>query len=282
MKKKKKKRKVKTNRLHVYTPFGKSVIKDSLAYKGSFYLFVICKVLSVFITYYLWRAIFSSSDNSELGGFNQVEILTYVFMSFVCSNMVYISMTTKIGENVVDGSIAINLIKPISYKSKLFAESIGEMIYKFIVPSVFVWIGLEVYKYVILDEFSLSGIRIALFLLSSMLSFIIYFLFEFCFGMIAFYSTYVWGMEIIKNSVLSFLTGQIIPLTFFPDFAQKLFNYLPFSSMNYVPVMIYLGKISSSELIFSIERQILWILILELISIALWRRVVKRISILGG
>ncbi len=268
--------------LFIYTPFIKSVLKDNLAYKGTFYLYILCKILCVFITYYLWKAIFLSSNNASLGGFTKIEMVTYIFMSFVCSNIVFISMTTKIGNDVMDGSIAINLIKPISYKLKLLSESFGEMIYKLIFPSLFIWVGVEFYKMYYMENYRFLISNALLFLLSSFLGFIIYFLFEFCFGMLAFYSTYVWGMEIIKNSILTFLTGQLIPLTFFPDTIQGIFDYLPFASMNYVPVMIYLGKVNRSKIIFLIEKQMLWILLLEIFSYFLWKKITKRISILGG
>ncbi|MCI8669056.1 MAG: hypothetical protein HFI34_05990 [Lachnospiraceae bacterium] len=272
----------KIKNLYIYTPFVKSVLKDNLAYKGTFYLYILCKILCVFITYYLWRAIFLSSDNASLGGFTQIEMVTYIFMSFVCSNIVFISMTTKIGNDVMDGSIAINLIKPISYKLKLLSESFGEMIYKLIFPSLFIWGGVEFYKFYTLENYHFLISNALLFLISSFLGFIIYFLFEFCFGMLAFYSTYVWGMEIIKNSILTFLTGQLIPLTFFPDIIQKIFDYFPFALMNYGPVMIYLGKFNRSKIIFLIGKQMLWILLLEIFSYCLWKKITKRISILGG
>lgn len=274
------KRKIKD--LNIYTPFAENVIKDNLVYKGTFYLYVVCKILGVFISYYLWKAIFLSSNREVLGGFTRQEMITYIFMSFVCSNMVYISITTKIGNDVVDGSIAINLIKPINYKLKLLSESIGEMAYKFIVPSLFIWFGLELYRVGSMGLSVTALKNVIAFLVSSLFSFILYFLFEFCFGMLAFYSTYVWGMEIIKNSILSFLTGQLIPLTFFPDMIQKIFDFMPFASMNYVPVMIYMGKISGIELIYSIGIQGLWILILELLSCVLWKKIIRRISVLGG
>lgn len=265
-----------------YIPFGKGVIKENLAYKGTFYLYVFCKVLSVFVSFYLWKAIYSSSGKNVLAGFSDLEMFTYVFMSFVCSNVVFISMTTKIGNDVMDGSIAVTLVKPLNYKMKLLSESIGEMIYRIIVPSIFVWIGVEVWKMFSYDNYSFSIINTIFFLISSLMGFLIYFLFEFCFGMLAFYSTYVWGMEIIKNAALVFLTGQLIPLEFYPKFFQKILLFLPFASLNYVPVKMYLGKMQCSEICVAFGRQILWIVILELISVALWRRVIKRVSILGG
>ena len=62
--------------------------------------------------------------------------------------------------------------------------------------------------------------------------------------MVAFFTTYIFGMLMAKEALLSFLTGQLIPLSFFPPLVQRIFDFLPFSSMVYTPVMIYLGKYS--------------------------------------
>lgn len=162
------------------------------------------------------------------------------------------------------------------------AGAFGRMIYRFVVPSLFIWIGVEIFKVEKLGLPVTSIDRVILFLVSCILSFLIYILFDFCFGMIAFITTYIFGLAIIKNAVLSFLTGQLIPLTFFPNEMQKIFEFLPFSSMNYVPVMIYLGKYNSKDLAFALARQGIWVVILYVLGGLMWKRVTKRLIVLGG
>ena len=89
-------------------------------------------------------------------------------------------------------------------------------------------------------------------------------------------------MLLAKEALLSFLTGQLIPLSFFPVIVQKVFNYLPFSSMIYTPVMIYLGKYSGLELLFVLLRQAVWVIVLYLLGSLIWRKVTKRLVVLGG
>lgn len=86
----------------------------------------------------------------------------------------------------------------------------------------------------------------------------------------------------IESAVLSFLTGQLIPLTFFPETVQKVFNFMPFSSMTYAPVMIYLGKFQGSELAFVLLRQVIWVILLYVTGSLIWKRVTKRLIVLGG
>ena len=107
-------------------------------------------------------------------------------------------------------------------------------------------------------------------------------LFDFCFGMVAFFTTYIFGMLMAKTALLSFLTGQLIPLSFFPEAVQRAFDFLPFSSMIYAPVMVYLGKYQGTELLFILGRQFVWVVILYLLGSYIWKRVTNRLVVLGG
>ena len=114
------------------------------------------------------------------------------------------------------------------------------------------------------------------------MSFFIYVLFDFCFGMVAFITTYMFGMNMAKNAILGFLSGQLIPISFFPEVLQRIFDFLPFSSMVYVPVMVYLGKYAGMDLVFVLARQLLWIVLLYGLGTFLWSRITKRLVVLGG
>lgn len=266
----------------IYKPFALNEIKQNFAYQGSFYLFILSRVLSVFINYYLWMAIYQNAQGGVLGGFTQSEMVTYVFISYITASITSISIAGDIGDDVVEGAIAVNLIKPIDYRTSILSRAFGVMVYRFVVPSLFIWIGLELYRVFGLGLSVTSPDKMILFLISCFLSFFIYVLFDFCFGMMAFFTTYIFGMVIMKYAILSFLTGQLIPLSFFPEIAQKIFDYLPFSSMIYTPVMIYLGKYSGNELVFVMLRQVVWVLLLYVISGAIWKVVTKRLVVLGG
>lgn len=269
-------------KLKIYFPFTLNEIKRQLSYKGAFYLFILISLFGSFISYYLWMAIYGSSSSATLGGLSKNEIVIYVFMVYVTTSIVSVSISDWVSDDIVKGTVAMNLIKPINYRMSLISRAMGNSIYKFLVPGIFIWIGLEIYKVKVLNMPFTSISNILLYLLSCIMSFLIYILFDFCFGMIAFFTTYIFGMLLAKEALLSFLTGQLIPLSFFPVIVQKVFNYLPFSSMIYTPVMIYLGKYSGLELLFVLLRQAVWVIVLYLLGSLIWRKVTKRLVVLGG
>lgn len=266
----------------IYWPFASNQIKSNFAYKGSFYLYMLRKFFGMFIYYYLWMAIYASSPSGVLGGFTRNEMMLYVFISYTLSDMIMINISSDIGRDVMDGNVAMNLIKPINYRMSLIFRAFGVMVYRLVVPSVFIWIGLEVYKVVKLGMSVTNPVTILAFFISLFLSFLVYMFFDYCFGMLAFITTYMFGLTIVKNALLSFLTGKLIPISFFPAVVQKIFSFLPFTAMTYVPVMIYLGKYSPEEILIELGKQLIWVILLYLLGSLLWKKIEKRIVILGG
>lgn len=270
------------SKMKVYLPFASNELKRQMAYKGAFYLFIFISMFGSFISYYLWMAIYGNSGKSTLGGLTQNEMIVYIFMVYVTSSMVTISISDWISDDIVKGTVAMNLIKPIDYRMSLITRAMGQMVYRLIFPGVFIWIGLEIYKVTQLGQHVTSIQNILLYILSSTMSFLIYVLFDFCFGMIAFFTTYIFGLLLVKGAILSFLTGQLIPISFFPEGFQKVFDFLPFSSMVYTPVMVYLGKYTGSELVFVLLRQLFWVVFLYLLGSFVWKLVTKHLVVLGG
>ena len=77
-------------------------------------------------------------------------------------------------------------------------------------------------------------------------------------------------------------SGALIPLSFFTGAIESFFRFLPFSSMNYTPVMIYLGKLEGEALLRAIGLQLFWAVALFLLNSIFWKKAIKRLTVLGG
>ena len=269
-------------KLKIYLPFAANELKRQMAYKGAFYLFIFVSLFGSFISYYLWMAIYGSSPNAAIGNLTKNEMVVYIFMVYVTSSIVTISISDWVSDDVVKGTIAMNLIKTMDYRLSLILKAPGNSIYRFLAPSIFIWIGLEIYKVKVLGMELVAIQTVCIYLISCIMSFLIFVLFDFCFGMIAFFTTYIFGLMLSKDALLSFLTGQLIPISMFPEALQRVFDFLPFSSMIYTPVMIYLGKYTQAELTFVLLRQAVWVVLLYVLGSLIWKKVTKRLVVLGG
>ncbi|HHK7830017.1 TPA: ABC-2 family transporter protein, partial [Streptococcus pneumoniae] len=92
----------------------------------------------------------------------------------------------------------------------------------------------------------------------------------------------LWGSNLLKNSLVAFMSGSLIPLSFFPKIIADILYFLPFSSLIYTPVMIIVGKYNISQMIQAVLLQLFWLLVMIALSQIIWKRVQSHITIQGG
>lgn len=97
-------------------------------------------------------------------------------------------------------------------------------------------------------------------------------------GTFGFYSSSIWGMQILRKAVISIFSGMIAPITLFPEWFQKFANILPFKDLVYTPINIWLGQISTSEIIFVIFKLIIWGFLLYFISKVFFNHAIKKLQ----
>ena len=266
--------------LKVYLPFAKNSFQRLIAYKANVIMFMFGDGLMLAVTYYLWRAIYESSTSEVINGFTMNEMIIYVIISFLTMLITSVDISYPIAEEVKNGSIAVNLIRPISYEKRMFFQGLGNVFYNFVV--IFI-IAFSVTVYLSFRFFGSIGIgRILVYLLSIILGVFISFYFSYIFGLISFKITNMWGLSQVMGAISNLLSGTLIPIVFFPEILQKLFNFLPFGSMIYTPTMIYLGKLTGVDMIKSLIIQAVWIFILIGIAKLMWKTLIKKLTILGG
>lgn len=266
--------------IKTYGTFTKNAFQRNMAYKANSVIFFIGDLLLIAVTYYLWKAIYSSSVESIINGFSYNEMINYVLVSFLTTVIINADITSMMYREVKDGSIAMNLMRPVSYQKRMFFESLGNVLYMFCVIFIFGFIAIMIYR---TKSVGLISIRdLFFYILSIFLGFCINFFYSYTFGLFSFKITNMWGLSQIMQAIVQLVSGALIPIVFFPAWSQKIFDFLPFKSMIYTPSMIYLGKMSLTEILTSVGMQVFWILVLALCAKLVWNKMIKNLTILGG
>lgn len=266
--------------IKTYLPFTINSFQAQLSYKANAMMFFLGEGVIILVSYYLWKAIYGSSGNAVISGFNFNEMIIYMLLTFLINILTDIDVSTIIYREVKDGSIAINLVRPINYCKRMFFQSLGNIMFNFVL--VFSLGFVLVTTLFVLVEHNFNIINIILSLSTIVLSIVLTFYYRYCFGLLSFKITNMWGLAQIIGAIFRLLSGALIPLSFFPEIMQKVFGILPFYSMISTPTLIYLGKIKGIDLIFSIGLQVVWIGIFILISKWMWNKLIKELTILGG
>lgn len=272
----------KFSKLKAYYKISVSEFSRKISYKSSFYVGLIGQIIGMILYCLLWNAVYENNSEQLINGFGRQDMIYYVILSFVVSNLVASEVAKKIGDDIRDGSISMMLIKPISYRANLFSYSFGDFSFKFLFSGFLAFVSVLIYDLFLGHRISSNPLLLLLFFVSLILSLLIYAYLDFCFGMIAIKTTYSFGMLLIKGAIISFLSGQVIPYDFLLPIFKDILTLLPFSSIVYGPVMIFLGRFTYYEIIKFILIQIAWAITLAFLGNFFWKKNVRRMTILGG
>lgn len=265
-----------------YLPFMRAGVQTLITYRMNFFGFVIGGLIYCFVMYYLWKAVFLSSGGETFMGFSMADMVVFLFLSNVTGQLTFSGVSNDIGEEIKDGSIAMRLIKPVNTDLSYLATELGGGVLRLSVLTLPVICGLEIYRYCMFGAVMIHPVNFLFYLVSVALAYLISFRVNLCFGFVAFYVKNLWGIGILKNSIINFLSGSLIPLAFMPEQLRIVLEYLPFASMNYTPVMIYMGKYDMNEILFRLTIQAVWAILTYGLSKLIWLGAVKKLCVQGG
>ncbi len=268
--------------LRTYRPFTRAGMQEMVAYRANFICFLIGEIMSAFIMYFVWKAVFDSSASETFMGFTMEDMVVYLFITFLAGYLTYSDGAFAVGEEIIDGSIAMRMIRPCSFEMCFLFQELGNRIISVSMIFVPIVAGVEIYRYTVAGEVRFQPVYFLLFLVSLVLAYMISFYFNVCYGFMAFFFKNLWGTTLMKETIVSFLSGAVVPLAFLPRGLAAALNLLPFASLSYTPVMIYMGMYSWGEIAWRLGLQVFWLLVMYGISKLIWRSAVRHLSVQGG
>ena len=90
------------------------------------------------------------------------------------------------------------------------------------------------------------------------------------------------GVQAMLNLLMMTLSGNILPLTLFPDSWQKVITLLPYAQLLDAPIRLYTGDTPASEAVRILGIQAAWIVLLTALGVRLWNRHQQKIVLQGG
>ncbi|MDR0914787.1 MAG: ABC-2 family transporter protein [Oscillospiraceae bacterium] len=263
-------------KMNPYIEYGKKAFAKNLVYRSDYIIGVFNTVIMVFIQVAIWRAIYGS--NTQINGVP----FSYVATSFVLSICFAAALTANdfvLADKVLYGSITTELLKPISINLCIMADTIGNNLFKLIMqfaPAVIIsglFLGL-------LPPASVLMLLLCVF--SLIFGFLIVYYISYIIQACSFWFTNVWSLSVIKNSVISILSGTLIPLWFLPDWLAAAIKWTPFDVIYFAPIQIYLGQMNTQEIIFTFAKQIVWVLLFAVLGMFIYKKGIKKLCIAGG
>jgi ABC-2 type transport system permease protein len=262
-------------RLEPYVEFAKKAFSREATYRME----VFTNVGSLLVRLYLMKAVWTAlyAQNAAPAGVPLHAILTYTTVALLMSLILEIDGTRMIRDKIREGTIATDLMKPISLPLYFFSDGIGQTcLHAFlIVPALalaLLMVRIDVPSPLVLLAFALSFL----------LGYCVNFLMNFLMNSVAFWTLETFAIQLMVRWVSDLLSGQIVPLIFFPGFFQRIVLALPFAAIYSTPLLIYLGTIGPRDYAAAFATQLSWLAGFAVLATFVWRAAQRRVVLQGG
>lgn len=204
--------------------------------------------------------------------------LQQAFLAFFAAWM----MENELFGSIVNGNIAYELCRPVSLYHMWYARSMANRLSRAVLrcfPILFVAALIPAPYGVTAPE---SATHFILFVFTMGLGLAVTVSFCMLVYILAFFTISPQGLQMVFTSAVDFFAGALIPLPFFPDRMRQAMEFLPFASMQNVPLRIYGGDMGMPEIQKAILLQVFWLAAITAAGHFLFHLAQKRITVQGG
>ncbi len=265
------------NTLAMYLEFARVGFVNILAFRLRYYTGIITYLINVTVYYFIWTAVYGPGQ--AIVGYSLGQMLTYVSVGWILRSFYWNTIDQEMAYEVIEGKIAMDLIKPVSVMWMWFSRAMGESAFRLVLLTLPTAI-------VVMLVFPVQGpasrVDFLLFVVAALGSFSLMGALNFMIGTCAIPLKSILALIRAKYWLIELLSGLLIPIAFFPKVLQNILAWLPFEYIAYRPLMIYLGKLPLKAALLTIAAQWCWVAALLLLANLWWDRAVKKITIQGG
>ncbi len=255
----------------------KTLTKDSIHYPGRMYANIFILISRLGIVLALYSYVFKLNGGT-VNGVTFLIIAWSMFFYFIFSNFNLRRISRLIMEDVRSGNVEVFLSKPISYLSYKIWWTLGLGFANFVFIGFFSFIIL--YLMIGIPASMTLAIFIPTLILEFILTTILTIIIYAAVGLLAFWIEDTNPVFWIVDKFVMILGGSYLPVALFPAFLYKLAIYSPFGASMFVSHLVY-DSWALNWLKF-VAIQIIWIVVLGLFLIWLFRQAREKVSVNGG
>ncbi|HEV8535423.1 MAG TPA: ABC-2 family transporter protein [Candidatus Limnocylindria bacterium] len=262
--------------LPVYARLAAMVPKTVLAYRFNIVMSLISVLLQIYLLRVVWSAIYA--ERTDVQAFPLEQLLTYLTIANLQIWLVNPQPAWNVQQRVREGQIAVDIARPVPFPGQMVAQHVGETIG--VAPLVAAALPVAFIAGSLRPPASVeSGV---LYLVSLAVAFAVMSLMGLLLGFVAFWTLETTGMMAIFRFANLFFAGGLVPLAFFPSPLRTVAEALPFQTQASIPVSLYLGRLEGADALRALALQLVWLALLGVLAVAVWRRAVSKIVVQGG
>ncbi len=243
-----------------------------VAYRAEMIIWVLSATLPL-VMLSLWN---SAASGGPVGGYDQVDFARYFAVNLIVRQLTGSWIVWELNWNIRKGELSPRLLRPMHPLVFNLCETLAALPFR--AGILFPLVGaLAAWRPELL--FMPSGEALAAFSLSLLLSFVLAWLIQAIFGMLAFWFDQSMGFWSAWFALWSLAAGYFVPLDLFPEGWVDFFRCLPFYATLGAPIDILLGR---SAVGANLAFQAGWTLVAGGLATAMWRAGIRRYGAVGA
>ena len=252
-------------------------LKMETQYRGAALGGILCQMFFGLVYIALYRAFYAGKPQD----FPVTAIVTYVWLQQAFFRML-LATDSELGEKIRTGSVAYDLCRPMHFYGYYYARDAAQKL----MGSLLRAIPMLLFSMVLPAGWRIgapaSFPALLCFLLSLMMGLLcVCSLNNITMG-VTMRTIDSMGMRAMLNLLMMTFSGNVLPLTLFPDSWQKVITLLPYAQLLDAPIRIYTGEWALSQAPRVLLIQGFWFLLLTGLGLFIWQRNQKHLVIQGG
>lgn len=262
--------------MRLYYEIALRSFRRMAVYRAAFISGMLTNAFFGVVRCFVYLAVYGSGG--VVAGFTLDDAISYTWITQSLISIGAGWITADIAGTISSGAVVSDLARPWNFYGYWLSRFVGERAFNLLLRGTLTYaIGVALFAAHIpsLAEFLAFAVAISLALIIS-------FAFTFLVNITAFWLIDFTGVAMLANAVLSFFSGFVIPIAFFPPALRVLAAVLPFQAITGLPAQIFLGQITGANLVQALLLQLFWAAVMIALGLLALRGAVRKVIIQGG
>ena len=264
--------------LHVYLAFVRQSVQKRMQYRVANLAGLTTNFFFLLVHIFVYTAFYKVSTVPQ--PLTLDEVITYfVLCQTFFMLMPFWGARSEVTNAIKDGSVALQLTKPVDFHAYWFSDECGRACYylfmrglpTFLISIIFFRVAFPT------QPTTLAAFAVSMVLAAFMSAAITIAIFS-----SAFWTLDTTGISGLSYSIITLFSGMLVPIALWPEWLTHIAAWLPFGGLIDIPFRIYLGKITGTDAWVAIGKQMLWVAFFVGLGRILLRRGFSRLVIQGG
>lgn len=247
-----------------------------IEYRGETFFYMMGSFISPLVTLAVWMAV---AGDGKVSGYGQADFIRYFLAVMFIMRLTATWDVWEMDMLIREGTLSSYLVRPFNPIHWRIAEHAAYKLFYLVLMMALWGVACIFYPVVRLDLHGLQWLAVAW---SILVAIVIRYMFNYCFGLLAFWTNRSTSIFSMVEGFALFLRGMVAPLALFPPLVRTIAEISPFYWMLGFPVDLMTRPWADMQIARGFLVQAGWLFAVLLLYTWMWKAGLKKYGAVGG